>query len=155
MAAPCAASERSARLLEQLCQAPPPPHLRARILRRHGARRLAAAVVPAVALAAVVGVAWLVAAPAAPQMQAMTAWQARSVALEATWHGQADPTWLREDARAHALIEELRALDQQLSQLYAQDGADPRVLDPLWRQRSQTLTALIDSRRQGGVAVQL
>jgi hypothetical protein len=155
MIAPSEASDATAGLLAQLCRAPPPPALRARVLRRHGARRVARAVVPTLALAAVVAVGWLVATPTPSGLPAQGSWQARSAALEAAWRSQADPAWLREDARAHALVEHLRALDQELGRLYAQEGADPRRLDPLWRQRSQTLTALIDSRRQGGVAVQL
>jgi hypothetical protein len=152
---PSAASDPSAGLLAQLCQAPPPPALRDRILRRHGSRRAALAVLPALALTAAVAGAWLAATPASRPLPASSPWQARSAELEATWRQQADPAWLREDARARALVETLRTLDLELTRAYAEDATDPARLDPLWRERSQTLAALIDSRRQGGVAVQL
>lgn len=155
MTARSEASDPQAGLLAQLCQAPPPPDLRARILRRHSARRAVARGLPALMLVAVIAGAWLVAAPASRPPPAGSGWQARSAALEAAWRAQADPAWLREDARAHALVESLRALDQELARLYAHAGTDPGRLDPLWRERSETLAALIDSRRQGGVAVQL
>lgn len=152
---PSAASDPTAGLLAQLCQAPPPPALRARILRRHGIRRVAGAVVPALALTVAVAGAWLAATPGSQPLPAGSQWQVRSAELEAAWRQQADPAWLREDARASALVETLRALDLELSRAYADDAGDPARLDPLWRQRSQTLAALIDSRRQGGVAIQL
>jgi MoxR-like ATPase len=110
---------------------------------------------PAVALAVLVAGAWIAANPTTGPMPVGSEWQARSAALEAAWRQQADPAWLREDARASALVDTLRALDLELGRLYAEDSADPRLLDPLWRERSQTLAALIDSRHQGGVAVQL
>lgn len=155
MNARSAASDPSAGLLAQLCQAPPPPDLRARILRRHGTRRLARAAVPVVALTAVIAGAWLATTPASRPLPATSQWQARSAALESAWRQHADPAWLREDARARALVDTLRGLDLELARAYADDDADPARLDPLWRERSQTLAALIDSRRQGGVAVQL
>ncbi|THD14439.1 hypothetical protein B1808_04045 [Pseudofulvimonas gallinarii] len=61
---------------------------------------------------------------------------------------------MREDARAQRLLRQLRQVDQALDQAYAQ-ALDASLRDQLWRQRTEALSALILSRRQGGVAVQL
>lgn len=147
----------SASIREQLhahLDVDPPVPLRAQLLRRHGQRRLWRRAAPALALVGVASLI-LVAALYGPTTPDEADWQQRSAALEAAWRKSADPDWLREDVRAQDLLSRLRDVDEALAQSYASNDSATSERAVLWRERSETLTALIDSRHQGGVAVQL
>jgi hypothetical protein len=129
-----------------------PPSLRNRVLRAHARRRTARRAAPFVAVFALM---CGVLAIESGDGDALQAWQSRSVALEAEWQVDADRDWLLADARAQPLLYRLRQLDSAIARHEPADAPDSDSLAQLWRQRSETLSALIDSRRQGGVAIQL
>ncbi|MFB9067601.1 hypothetical protein [Pseudofulvimonas gallinarii] len=138
--------------LRCLLDADPPAQLRRDILRKVRRRRSLRRLVPAAAVAALL---MMAAVPWRLQPDSTHSdWQRRSAQLEAVWRESDDPQWLREDARAQRLLRQLRQVDQALDQAYAQ-ALDASLRDQLWRQRTEALSALILSRRQGGVAVQL
>lgn len=145
--------ELALHLREQLL-VEPPQALRQKVLGRHRRRQLARRAMPALALC-MVGALVFIALPDAPRPLVTTDWQQRSAQLEAAWREAGDPAWLRDDARAQRLLRQLRQVDHALGQSYALNAVDPGRREQLWRERSETLSALIDSRRQGGIAVQL
>ncbi len=132
----------------------PPAALRDRVLTRHRRRRRLQRSAPVLVLA-VIGVVSMLLMHSGSTPPADTDWQQRSAQLEAAWREAGDPAWLRDDARAQALLRQLRRVDQALSQSYAHSGDDPMQRGALWRERSETLSALLHSRQQGGIAVRL
>lgn len=123
----------------------PPPALRARLLARHaGRRRRRTAILLAAPVLAGLGL-LLAAGRGAPEPVA--GWR-QSAALEARWRAEADFQWLRRDARARHLVDELRRLDAALAA-----GPDAPHAEALWRERSRMLADLIASRRDGRTAV--
>lgn len=132
----------------------PPPELRTRVMRKHGRRRALGRAMPLlVVFATIASIFVFFSDSRAPEF---TKWQARSIALEASWRQTGDPDWLASDARAQVLLYRLRRVDSDLANMHAAaDPADPEALTRLWRERTETLSALIDSRRQGGVAIRL
>lgn len=131
-----------------------PGNLRDRVLARHRRRRRLRRAAPVAALALVGAVAALFLHGGSVPESDMD-WQLRSAQLEAAWREAGDPVWLRDDARAQVLLRRLRQVDHALGQSYAHSGEDPAQREVLWRERSETLSALIHSRQQGGVAVRL
>ena len=130
-----------------------PATLRSRVLRRHARRRLAVRASPVLGVIAVIASVMFLHRPADTDL---AQWQARSSTLEAAWRETGNRDWLLSDARARPLIAQLRHVDSALADALAHAGPDDsEALSRLWRQRSDTLTALIESRRQGGVAIQL
>lgn len=142
-----------AALLRKYSDVEPPAELRKRLLRRYGVRR---ALRPAAAMVAVV-VSVAAAFSMLPQgtPDEIAHWQARSMELEADWRRTGDRRWLQQDARAQTLVSTLQQLDRQLAQLHAQDSADREAMADLWRARAGVMAALVDSSRQGGVAVRI
>lgn len=132
----------------------PPPSLRGRLLGRHRRRRLLRRTAPALALV-LTGALAFVAGHDDPALPLAADWQQQSAELEASWRAAGDPAWLRDDARAQLLLRRLRQVDHALGLSYALDNADTEQRNQLWRERSITLSALIQSRQQGGVAVVL
>lgn len=151
---PSTVADHHRAVLAAACLANPPAPLRERVLDRHARRRLLARTTPLVLLLAVVGALRFAAVsdrPYSPWLE----WQARSAALESTWRETSDPDWLRSDARARPLLHRLREVDLALGRLHALAPSDDAALTRLWRERSETLSLLIDSRRQGGLAIRL
>lgn len=147
-------SRRLAALLLHPSGAEPPPELRALVLRRHRLRRAVRPVVGAAALLVCVISIWL--GLGAPVVRDELAhWQARSMQLEADWQQHRDPSWLSRDARAQSLLESLQQVDRDLARLHSLDEVDRQALSTLWRTRSDILSALVDSRRQGGTAMRI
>lgn len=144
-------AEPGASALAALCRVAPPPALRAHLLRRHGRRRALVRALPLVAVAALAFALYPGVGPA-PDTGPID-WQARSMMLEADWRQHGDATWLLADARAQPLLQQLRFVDEELQRTYLRDTDDAAHRTRLWRQRSETLAQLIDSRRQGGMAV--
>jgi hypothetical protein len=132
----------------------PPGPLREQLLRRHRQQRLRRRAAPVLALTIVTSLI-LIVAPYGPTTVDETEWQRRSAALEAAWRENSDPAWLLEDARAQDLMSHLRDVDDALARSYASNGNAASERAMLWRERSETLTALIDTRHRGGIAVQL
>ncbi len=130
----------------------PPAGLRERVLRAHAIRRTGRRVMPFLAIMAVVS-GW--AMMNAPTDRTVRDWQSQSIAMEASWRADADRDWLIADARARPLLYRLRQVDAEIGRLTAASSSDTDSLARLWRERTETLSALIDSRRQGGVAIQL
>lgn len=133
----------------------PPAPLRARVLDRHARRRLARRAAPGlVAVLALALGAALLHGPTGRDDGA--SWQARSRALEDAWRASGDAAWLRDDARARPLLYRLQRVDASIARTLADTRpAEPDQLDRLWRERSEVLAALVESRQQGGVAVVL
>lgn len=130
---------------------PPPASLRSRVLRRYTRRRVAPYTTAVIAVVAVVASLVLLRREAD-----IAQWQATSSALEVAWRETGNRDWLLSDARARPLMEQLRRVDSALAHTLASDApSDSETLSRLWRERSEALTALIESRRQGGVAIQL
>jgi len=130
----------------------PPTGLRDRVLRAHATRRTVKRAAPFMAIMVVFFSLALVNAPTGRSVQD---WQSRSVDLEASWRADGDRQWLVADARAQPLLYRLRQVDAQIERLGAVPSSNTDSLARLWRERTETLSALIDSRRQGGLAIQL
>lgn len=139
-------------LRDSLATASPPAHLRERVLRTYAIRRTGKRAAPFILIAFA---ALLVSQPGSSPDDAVRQWQARSSQVEATWRADGDREWLLSDARAQPLLYRLRRVDEAIARFDADTSPDARPLARLWRERTETLTALVDSRRQGGVAVQL
>lgn len=142
-------------LAEALAETAAPAFLRSRILARYRRRkRLFASASISIAVVATFAAWWLL--QIANPVASAPDWHARSVALEASWRETGDNDWLGSDARAEPLLTQLRQLDSQLANLLDDTSeSNAAVLASLWKARSDTLSALIESRRQGGFAVRL
>jgi hypothetical protein len=143
-----------AALLHNYSDVEPPAELRERLLRRYGVRRALRPAAAALAVVVAVAAAWAI-LPLGTASDEVARWQARSMELEADWRRTADRQWLRQDARAQTLLGTLQQLDRQLAHLHAQESADREAMAQLWRARVDVMAALVDSSRQGGVAVRI
>jgi hypothetical protein len=133
----------------------PPAFLRSHVLaqyRQRKRRSLSAAIAAVLMATGCTG--WLlqISGPAGNDAD----WHARSVALEASWRETGDNDWLQSDARAESLLLRLREVDSRLAGLLGlAHTTDESALAALWKERGDVLSALIESRRQGGLAVRL
>lgn len=141
-----------ASLRDNLESAEPPADLRERVLRVHATRRTAARAAP---FLAVIVATWGLAIMTTRSDDSLRDWQSRSGEMEASWRANGDREWLLADARAQPLLYRLRCVDEAIAQFDGSSSSDTRSLAQLWRERTETLSALVDSRRQGGVAIQL
>lgn len=131
----------------------PPETLRDRVLRAHGRRRAVRRGMPVLALVATVVL--LMPMRTVQDLDAVTDWQARSQSLEAAWRASADVAWLRSDARARPLVQRLERIDASLARAHRQHAGEAARLDGLWRERTEVLAALVETRTRGGTAVLL
>lgn len=132
----------------------PPPALRAQVLGRYRRRRRLQTGLPMVLMAGLALGTALMLRPRGPQTHEDLVWQQRSAELELMWRQTGDQVWLHEDARARELLRRLREVDQSLAVAHA-DAGDEGRLEALWRQRTEVLAALVETRRQGGTAIRL
>jgi hypothetical protein len=133
---PAPASEPSADLWSRIAQA----HLARRSRRRR--QRLAGTGL----LMLLVGVTVFIAAAKLPRVTD-TDWQARAQALEIELHTHAVTAGGTDNPVALEAETELVRLDSALQAAYDR-GAQKNELVPLWKQRSELLTTLLDARRQ-------
>jgi hypothetical protein len=129
------ASEPSADLWSRIAQA----HLARRSRQRR--QRLAGA-----GLLMLVAVTVFIAAAQLPRVSD-TDWQARAQALEIELHTQTMTAAGADNPVALEAETELVRLDSALQAAYDR-GAQKNELVPLWKQRSELLTTLLDARRQ-------
>lgn len=133
--APAPASEPSADLWARIAQT----HLARRSRRRR--QRFAGA-----GLLMLVGMTVFIATAQLPRVTD-TDWQARAQALEIELHAHAATAAGADNAVALETETELVRLDSALQAAYDR-GAQKNELVPLWKQRSELLTTLLDARRQ-------
>ena len=133
--APDPASEPSADLWPRIAQA----HLARRSQRRR--QRFAGA-----GLLMLAGVTVFIIASQQPRV-ADTDWQARAQALEIELHTHPMTAAGTDNPIAREAESELVRLDSALQAAYDR-GAQKNELVPLWKQRSELLTTLLDARRQ-------
>ena len=138
-------------LAQRLSTAPmsePAPDLwsrieRAHLSRRQRRRRLRFA---GASLAVVAVVAVLLAVSRLPE-SASTDWQARAQALEMQLHARTAPAADIDNPLSMDTESELARVDGALQTAY-DHGATKSELVPLWKQRSELLSALLTARRQ-------
>jgi len=138
-------------LAQHLATAPmsePAPDLWSRIERAHLSRRQRRHRLRFVgaSLALVAGLAVFLAASRLPE-GASTDWQARAQALEMQLHARTVPIADTENPLSLDTESELAQVDGALQTAYDR-GATKGELVPLWKQRSELLSALLAARRQ-------